>query len=338
MKIKHIIFSLFIIGAVSCASHKEGGEEHGSKEGKGEHESGGREGGESNEEDPNEFGLDYNYDQTKYGARLILSYNKSSNSFKGSVENTSNETLDRVRVEVHLSNGTELGPTTPTSLVAGQKMEIDLKATEKAFEGWTAHAEVGNMEHGSEGESGDSQEGGEGREGGEEHGREGGESGEGREGGEEHSRKGGERGEGREGGEGGDGEGHGTEGREANEAAMSSPITALNKSWKGTLGGLDISMQYDAETKTLFGTVKNTTSETLCFVQSEPHLKMGERTVGEMGPEKLGDLKPGQVVNSRLSIKDEPDLANVKFDGYVIHMEIYNCDGSGPKPHNEGGE
>ena len=46
------------------------------------------------------------------GARLILSYDAASNSFKGTVENTTSNVLTRVRVEVHLSNGAELGPTT----------------------------------------------------------------------------------------------------------------------------------------------------------------------------------------------------------------------------------
>ena len=45
--------------------------------------------------------------------RLILHYDAASNSFKGTVENTTSGVLDRVRIEVHLSNGTELGPTTP---------------------------------------------------------------------------------------------------------------------------------------------------------------------------------------------------------------------------------
>ena len=41
-------------------------------------------------------------------------------------------------------------------------------------------------------------------------------------------------------------------------------------------------------------TVQNTTSQTLCYVQAEPHLKSGTQTVGELGPDVLGDLNPGQ--------------------------------------------
>ena len=55
--------------------------------------------------------LNEQYDEIRSGARLILTYDAQTNSFKGTVENTTDETLKQVRVEVHLSNGKELGPT-----------------------------------------------------------------------------------------------------------------------------------------------------------------------------------------------------------------------------------
>ena len=57
-------------------------------------------------------------------------------------------------VAVHLSNGIELGPTTPVDLKPSEKISVNLKATEKAFETWSTHAEVGSSEegHGEEGE------------------------------------------------------------------------------------------------------------------------------------------------------------------------------------------
>ena len=72
----------------------------------------------------------------------------------------------RVRVEVHLSNGTELGPTTPTDMAPGEMLTISLPATEESFTGWTAHAEVGaggesGGEHESAEESGGEHGGGE---------------------------------------------------------------------------------------------------------------------------------------------------------------------------------
>ncbi len=131
-------------------------------------------------------------------------------------------------------------------------------------------------------------------------------------------------------GTGGDG------GGESSEAAMSSPITPLGQSWNGVLGGLAVSMQYDAATRTVHGTVRNSLSEKLCYVQAEPHLKSGTKTVGELGPEKLGDLNPGQGTTSNLSVASEPSLAGVRYDGYVVHMEVFDCSGPGPSGHTGG--
>ena len=64
----------------------------------------------------------------------------------GTLENTTGNVLNQVRVEVHLSNGTELGPTTPVDMAPDQVLEIDLPATEVSFTGWIAHAEVGGGE------------------------------------------------------------------------------------------------------------------------------------------------------------------------------------------------
>ena len=100
------------------------------------------------EESGTELALNDNYDTVRNGARLILAYDAQNNSFNGTVENATDKTLERVRVEVHLSNGTELGPTIPSDLKPGEKRKITLKATSKGFDGWSAHAEVGNEEHG----------------------------------------------------------------------------------------------------------------------------------------------------------------------------------------------
>ncbi len=133
---------------------REGGEHSG--EARGEHDrDGGEHGGESGEESGVEFSLAETYDNIRNGARLILAYDAESNSFIGTVENTTEETLDRVRVEVHLSNGTELGPTTPADLKPGEKMDVKLPATNKPFERWTAHPEVGSNEHGHGEEGGE---------------------------------------------------------------------------------------------------------------------------------------------------------------------------------------
>ena len=138
-------------------------------------------------------------------------------------------------------------------------------------------------------------------------------------------------------GSAGEGSSKGSDGGgEFGEAAMSSPITPLAQSWNGVLGGLAVAMRYDAATRSVQGTVRNTLTQTLCYVQAEPHLKSGTRTVGELGPEKLGHLNPGQEATSSLSVASEPNLAGVSYDGYVVHMETFDCGGPGPVAHTGG--
>ena len=141
------------------------------------------------------------------------------------------------------------------------------------------------------------------------------------------------------GGEGG-GEGGAAGAEAAREAAMSSPITPLDQPWTGVLGGIAVDARYDAATQTIHTTARNTLGQTQCYVQVEPHLKSGMRTVGELGPGQLGDLNPGQQARSSLAVASEPTLAGVAFDGYVVHVEVFDCGGPGPVPHNggEGGE
>lgn len=97
--------------------------------------------------------LDQTYDEVRNGARLILRYDAEANAFVGTVQNTTDDTLPQVRVEVHLSNGTELGPTTPVDLAPDATIDVKLPATAQAFDGWTAHPEVGPG-HGAGGEHG----------------------------------------------------------------------------------------------------------------------------------------------------------------------------------------
>ena len=238
------------------------------------------------------------FDAVRGGARLVLNYDAAGNAFTGTVENTTGNVLTNVRIEVHLSDGTELGPTTPVDLVPGQVMDVNLPSTVASFTGWIAHAEVGS-----------------GAEGGQAGGESGGESGP-------------------DGPEGAERGGAGNEA--AMEAAMSSPITPLDQTWSGVLGGLAISANYDAATQSVNATVQNTTSQTLCYAQAEPHLKSGTQTVGELGPDVLGDLVPGQQAYSSVSVTSEPSLAGVAFDGYVVHMEVFDCGGPGPQPHTGG--
>ena len=300
--------------SVSEGRGGESGGEHGSGgEGGGEGGSGGEgSGGEGSEgsgggeeASANMLAPDETFDMVRGGARLIMSYDVASNSFKGTVENTTNNILRQVRIEVHLSNRVELGPTTPINMAPGEVRAVDMAATAAPFTGWTPHAEVGSGEGG--------QAGGEG-------------SGEG----------GGESGpDGPEGTESG-----GASNEAAMEAAMSSPITPLDQTWNGVLGGLAVSARYDAATQSVQSTVQNTLPQVLCYVQAEPHLKSGTTTVGELGPDVLGHLSPGQQAMSSVSVASEPSLAGVSYDGYVVHLEVFDCGGTGPVPHTggQGGE
>ncbi len=134
------ILAILAVAASACAAD-------GSSDTTGEEESGAM------------LALDESYDAVRNGARLVLHYDAQSNSFNGFVENTTKGALKQVRVEVHLSNGVELGPTTPADLGPGERIDVHLAATKKDFDGWTAHPEVGagqGGEHGhGEGEHGE---------------------------------------------------------------------------------------------------------------------------------------------------------------------------------------
>lgn len=259
---------------------RESGGEHGSQAGSngegGQHNEASERGGEAIS--ASSLARDAAFDEVRNGARLVLKFDDASNSFRGSVENVSDRVLTRVRVEIHLDNGTELGPTTPTDLAPGETLDIVLPSTSESFTVWTTHAEFGASEGGGE----------------------------------------------------------------SREAEMSSPITPLDETWTGVLGGMAVEASFDQATGTAHTAVRNATGETLCFVQSEPHLKSGTRTVGELGPDVIGDLAPGQQVSTSISVDSEPSLAGVSFDGYVVHLEVFECGGPGPQPHSgegsEGGE
>jgi len=125
------------------ASRDEHSRDSAGGEGSGEHSAGGE-----GEESGTELALNESYDKIRNGIRLILAYDAQNNSFNGTVENTTDEILKQVRVEVHLSNGIELGPTTPADLTPGERRDVKLTATTKDFDGWSAHPEVGSGEHG----------------------------------------------------------------------------------------------------------------------------------------------------------------------------------------------
>lgn len=119
-----------------------------------------------------------------------------------------------------------------------------------------------------------------------------------------------------------------------NEVDFSSPILQLGESWQGNMGGLiDVTTHYDTTTNEVYGTVKNVSAMELCWGLSEPHMKLGTQTVGELGPQKLGNLLPGEQINTSLFVLSDPRYTEYAFDGYVIHLEVYDCSGSAPPPY-----
>ena len=122
-----VVGVILVLALTGClGSHSESGEH-----------------GEGGEESGIRLALNETYDEVRAGARLILSYDSTANAFTGTVRNTTSAELRRVRVEVHLSNGVELGPTTPVDLAPGQVADVVLPATGQSFTSWSAHPEVG---------------------------------------------------------------------------------------------------------------------------------------------------------------------------------------------------
>ena len=101
------------------------------------------------EEPGQQLGNDETFDAVRNGVRLVLAYDKASSSFLGTVENVTEASIAAVRVEVHLSNGVELGPTRRINLISGQKEQVSLSAKGQSFNWWKAHAETneGGGEH-----------------------------------------------------------------------------------------------------------------------------------------------------------------------------------------------
>ena len=149
------IFALFGVLGIMVLAQSQDAEN--SDEGRGESHEGGSEerdvrGNTDGEEAGRAYALDESHDVVRGGARLILKYDATNNTFSGTVENTTDEVLQSVRVEVHLSNGVELGPTTPIDLAPGDQADVMMDATNMVFDSWSTHVEVGLGEHGSRSE------------------------------------------------------------------------------------------------------------------------------------------------------------------------------------------
>ncbi len=125
------------------------------------------------------MGTGETYNATRNGVRMVLAYDSTDGMFVGTAENITEAVIPSVRVEVHLSDGTELGPTEPGDLRPGEAASVFLSAEGRSFTWWKAHAESGegggdhaeSGEHGGEHSKSDERRGehSESREGGREH-------------------------------------------------------------------------------------------------------------------------------------------------------------------------
>jgi len=129
---------ILLIAPLACRNTPDDGEGEGRGEG---------------EEPGVRLAIDDTYNSVRNGVRLILRYDSTSSAFVGTVENVIEQTVSAVRVEVHLSNGTELGPTERKDLEPGEKVSVKLSSIKgQDFDWWKAHAESGEGEgeHGGE--------------------------------------------------------------------------------------------------------------------------------------------------------------------------------------------
>ncbi|MCY4574023.1 MAG: hypothetical protein OXF01_14615 [Gemmatimonadetes bacterium] len=98
--------------------------------------------------EPGESGTRWNAGETatdsRRGVDLTISYNATTHRFDGSVTNTNASAVTDVRVEIHLSNGTELGPTPRVSLGADETKSVTLDASGQNFNWYSVHVELGS--------------------------------------------------------------------------------------------------------------------------------------------------------------------------------------------------
>ena len=98
--------------------------------------------------EPGESGTRWNANETatdsRNGVNLTISYNATTQRFAGSVTNTTGSTVTDVRVEIHLSNGTELGPTPRVDLNSQETQPVTLDASGQTFDWYSIHVEIGS--------------------------------------------------------------------------------------------------------------------------------------------------------------------------------------------------
>ena len=109
------------------------------------------EAGEGRRGEPEESGTQYGLSDTakeiRSGVELVIRFDGARRAFAGTVKNGTDATVRQVRVEVHLSNGAELGPTANVDLRPGQSAPVELLAGSQEFNKFSTHVEIGSGEH-----------------------------------------------------------------------------------------------------------------------------------------------------------------------------------------------
>lgn len=97
--------------------------------------------------EPGEEGRRWDKDEaatvTRSGVKLVIRHHSSADEFRGTLTNTTNSSVSDVRVEIHLSNGRELGPTPRTALAGGESRDVALDAAGQEFSWFSVHIELG---------------------------------------------------------------------------------------------------------------------------------------------------------------------------------------------------
>ncbi len=144
---KKVLMPVFLILALAACDNFRGPTDVGEgAEGSGHSE--GSEGGEGEGGELGESGNRYNPGDTAYESRsgvdLVMSHYGPGDRFEGTITNMTGSAISNVRVEIHLSNGTELGPTPNVTLAAGEMQDVELDTGGQNFAWWSVHVEIGN--------------------------------------------------------------------------------------------------------------------------------------------------------------------------------------------------
>ena len=134
-----------LAGCDSVGESGECGNGESGESGSGEH----GESGDSGSGEPGESGTQYALADTakdvRSGVELVIKYDSSRKEFVGTVTNTTDATVTQVRVEIHLSNCVELGPTPNVDLAPGESKSVTLDARSQSnFDSYGVHVEIGS--------------------------------------------------------------------------------------------------------------------------------------------------------------------------------------------------